>query len=430
MQVTKALAIVLFLGLVGLAARAETGAAQDLSARLAHAEANVAEYEAELPAQRQQVSEAAARYRVAARHAVSPLRALHQSRAESRAVHRELKTRERQAKARIAEAERRHRQEVDDHDEEVHNGIGFGLAALVAGLIAIAWGFFRASAPVATLTEMDLSQAVGLCAGGGLLTLIVGGALGQADGLVGALGSFIFCLGLILPAALLLARHSAEVQRGRSQPLLRRERLPSWVPLAVAGLMLVLFLAGTGSAIFAPQASSAAISSQLEEEAEGGAGAHGVEELEAAQEKVEAAKRQAAAPLARRDKAQRQLAKARNGLDRLQGQLAAARSSQRSFTRRLVALEAREQRELEREEARALREQEELEEVEAEEAEEYEEELASECDPNYSGCLDPYSPDYDCLGGSGDGPDYTGTVTVIGEDHYGLDANSNGVGCE
>jgi hypothetical protein len=58
------------------------------------------------------------------------------------------------------------------------------------------------------------------------------------------------------------------------------------------------------------------------------------------------------------------------------------------------------------------------------------EEAASECDPNYSGCLDPSSYDYDCEGGSGDGPDYTGTVTVVGEDHYGLDANSNGVGCE
>ncbi len=55
----------------------------------------------------------------------------------------------------------------------------------------------------------------------------------------------------------------------------------------------------------------------------------------------------------------------------------------------------------------------------------------SECDPNYSGaCLDPYASDYDCAGGSGDGPLYTGTVTVVGEDHYGLDADSDGTGCE
>jgi hypothetical protein len=53
------------------------------------------------------------------------------------------------------------------------------------------------------------------------------------------------------------------------------------------------------------------------------------------------------------------------------------------------------------------------------------------CDPNYEGaCLDPNSSDYDCAGGSGDGPDYTGYVRVVGTDHYGLDADGDGVGCE
>jgi hypothetical protein len=52
------------------------------------------------------------------------------------------------------------------------------------------------------------------------------------------------------------------------------------------------------------------------------------------------------------------------------------------------------------------------------------------CNPNYSGCLDPNSSDYDCAGGSGNGPDYTGTVTVIGYDEYGLDADGDGIGCE
>lgn len=58
------------------------------------------------------------------------------------------------------------------------------------------------------------------------------------------------------------------------------------------------------------------------------------------------------------------------------------------------------------------------------------EEASSECDPNYSGCLSPAASDYDCEGGSGDGPEYTGTVTVTGEDHYGLDSDSDRVGCE
>lgn len=407
-----------------------TSTARDLAAGLAHAEANVATYEAELPVERQQVSAAEARYRAVAKRAAPAQRALRQKEAAARTVRRELGTEERRAKAQIVAARDQHQEEVDDHDEQVRSGFGFGLAALVAGFIALAWGWFRASDPVAALTQLDLSRAVGLCLGGGLLTVIVGVALGSANGVVGVLGSFIFCLGLILPVAFLLARHSAEVQRGRSRPILRRERLPCWVPLGAAGLMLVLFLASTGSAVFAPGASSEPISVQLEEEAEGPAGGRGAEELEAAEEEVTSAKQRAAAPLARRNHAQRQLTRARRALHRVQARLAAAKASERSFIQRLVALEAQEQREREKEEAQALREQEEQEEIEAEEAEEYEEELASECDPNYSGCLDPYSPDYDCASGSGDGPDYTGTVEVLGVDHYGLDDDGDGTGCD
>jgi hypothetical protein len=54
-----------------------------------------------------------------------------------------------------------------------------------------------------------------------------------------------------------------------------------------------------------------------------------------------------------------------------------------------------------------------------------------DCDPSYEGaCLDPNSPDYDCEGGSGDGPDYTGPVTVVGDDHFGLDRDGDGQACE
>ena len=52
------------------------------------------------------------------------------------------------------------------------------------------------------------------------------------------------------------------------------------------------------------------------------------------------------------------------------------------------------------------------------------------CDPSYEGaCLDPNSSDYDCEGGSGDGPDYTGTVRVVGDDHFGLDRDGDGTAC-
>lgn len=77
---------------------------------------------------------------------------------------------------------------------------------------------------------------------------------------------------------------------------------------------------------------------------------------------------------------------------------------------------------------RAREQSEAREEAEVEESAEAE---TSECDPNYSGaCLDPYASDYDCEGGSGNGPDYTGSVVVVGDDHYGLDADGDRRGCE
>lgn len=58
-------------------------------------------------------------------------------------------------------------------------------------------------------------------------------------------------------------------------------------------------------------------------------------------------------------------------------------------------------------------------------------EAGQRCHPSYSGsCLDPAAVDYDCAGGSGNGPRYTGTVTVTGPDVFGLDRDGDGVGCE
>lgn len=51
------------------------------------------------------------------------------------------------------------------------------------------------------------------------------------------------------------------------------------------------------------------------------------------------------------------------------------------------------------------------------------------CTPGYSPCLAP-AYDYDCAGGSGDGPAYTGWVRVTGSDPYDLDADGDGVGCD
>ena len=53
------------------------------------------------------------------------------------------------------------------------------------------------------------------------------------------------------------------------------------------------------------------------------------------------------------------------------------------------------------------------------------------CDSNYSGACVPIDSDVDCASGSGNGPSYVaGPVTVVGKDIYGLDNDSDGVGCE
>ena len=52
------------------------------------------------------------------------------------------------------------------------------------------------------------------------------------------------------------------------------------------------------------------------------------------------------------------------------------------------------------------------------------------CKKGYKPCLHPAS-DYDCAGGTGDGPKYVyGTVKVTGSDPYGLDSDNDGTGCE
>jgi hypothetical protein len=53
------------------------------------------------------------------------------------------------------------------------------------------------------------------------------------------------------------------------------------------------------------------------------------------------------------------------------------------------------------------------------------------CHPSYKGaCLDPNASDYDCRGGKGNGPKYTGKVRVVGPDVFRLDADKDGWGCE
>jgi beta-lactam-binding protein with PASTA domain len=57
---------------------------------------------------------------------------------------------------------------------------------------------------------------------------------------------------------------------------------------------------------------------------------------------------------------------------------------------------------------------------------------AENCDPSCPDvCLDPSAEDYDCAGGSGNGPEYVeGLIRVRAPDPFGLDADGDGLGCE
>jgi micrococcal nuclease len=57
---------------------------------------------------------------------------------------------------------------------------------------------------------------------------------------------------------------------------------------------------------------------------------------------------------------------------------------------------------------------------------------AADCHPSYAGvCLTPGIGDYDCAGGSGNGPNYAyGPIRVVGPDEFDLDRDNDGIGCE
>jgi hypothetical protein len=57
---------------------------------------------------------------------------------------------------------------------------------------------------------------------------------------------------------------------------------------------------------------------------------------------------------------------------------------------------------------------------------------AKNCDPAYpDACLHDGIGDYDCAGGSGNGPNYVeGPIRVLPPDPFGLDSDHDGIGCE
>jgi hypothetical protein len=230
-------------------------------------------------------------------------------------------------------------------------------------------------------------------------------------------------LALGLPITLLLSRHSVQVERGQATPVFKRKRMPTWVTRGIAIAMAVLLLVGFGDAIFSSAPGPASVSARLRGEAEGRQSVAATRRLAVAKAEARRLGAKASRLGSVQAAARAALRQSRQRLAAAKSQLTRARRDGRRYLARIEAEEAREVRVAEREG------QEEAEEIAAAELES-EEEVASECDPNYTGCLDPYASDYDCLGGSGDGPEYTGPVEVLGEDHYGLDLEEDGYACE
>jgi hypothetical protein len=56
----------------------------------------------------------------------------------------------------------------------------------------------------------------------------------------------------------------------------------------------------------------------------------------------------------------------------------------------------------------------------------------NDCNPSYPDvCIPNGAADYDCAGGSGNGPNYIkGPIRVLSPDPYGLDRDHDGIGCE
>ncbi len=399
-----------------LAGAASADPASDLSA----AESRLATAEAEVTAARDELDAARDDYAIAARRAGPRDAAARAAGIRVRELKAMLLDRQREARAEIARLEADREEEEEDQDEEAAAGLGFGLAALIAGAIALAWAWFRSSAPVAALAELRLPQAIGLCLGGALLLLVVGSVM-LGEGLSGVIGGTLIGLGIALPIALLLARHSLEVERGKAKPVAGRERLPNWVPRATAALLLLLAVAGILGALGDDESIAPPVTVQLREQAADPENGPEGERLAQTETAATEAAQVAAGPVARRDAARRVVRSTSRQMGQAKDELVEARAEVRRFTRQLAVLVAREEREAEKQAEREAEEAEDAAEA-AEEELEFEEE-SSGCDPNYSGCVPVYPPDVDCA-------EVGESVSSYGTDPHGLDADGDGIGCE
>jgi hypothetical protein len=132
--------------------------AQDPETGLADAEARAATARAEIPEHESAVRSAESRLEAAERRAAPAQSRAHNAAARVSAVETALRRKQLHAAAAVGRVEEERSDASDKHDRTVRSGIGFGLASLIMVAIALAWGWFRASAAVAYLARIEPDQ--------------------------------------------------------------------------------------------------------------------------------------------------------------------------------------------------------------------------------------------------------------------------------
>lgn len=430
---------VLGLALVGLLLLASNATARDYELEVAEAQSRAAVASAELGELKSSAVPVRSRLVTAEKRAAPTQQAAHTVSVALTTTRKRLHDERTDAINGIALIKAENQSASEKHDHHVTFDIGLALAALVVAGIALTWGWFRASTIVAALTRIPLAKAAGATVGMGLLALIIGSALSQPGGVAGVIGGLIFGLALCVPVCLLLARHSAEVQRGRSKTLLGRERLSLTVTRTIAGAFGIFFLIALIAGATSGEKQVRPITDHLRGQAILVSSA--VPKVKGDQERA-AVLREKLRPLTAAVERQRSdLRGVQRQLHQAQARLVDAKGDERHWSHALAAAQAEERRELEKEELRTQRQQEredreharalKREEREAEDLM-VETEEPEACDPNYVGaCLHEGIGDYDCAGGSGDGPNYVaGPIEVVGVDEFGLDSDGDGIACE
>ena len=407
----------------------------DPSADLAAAQAAKPQAEAELQAAQVKLGDAQSELAPIASKANRAQAKADRTAGEAEAVEQDLIESRQSAAQQVADSERQYSDELAQHDSQSGGGIGFGIGLLLLAGAIYFWSRLRQSTPIRWLAGNSRGQAIAIGVGSSLVGLLLAGALLDA---VPVIGGVLIALAIGLPVLALLARHSLRVEDERSTPLYLTGRAsPKSLKVAMAiigALALVSVIAGLGSALPEKPTISGGIA-QLADEASGDPADPATPALVAARKRAKPLEAEAQKAAAKESKAQASLTAAQSDLSEVRKTLASIDDDIDSANQLIAQQQAQAERDAARAQAQAEREAARTQRAAEREAAKAEQASgggggSKDCTPGYSPCLPPAS-DYDCPGGSGDGPEYApGTVQVSGSDPYGLDSDGDGTGCE